>query len=404
MGLPASVRNAPLNQDIHTVKVYENVNGVAQKVSTPSAGVAKTTFGVDGKAYNSTKVSQGSILAGALGLTGVGATAYAVGSAISSYGLEAYYEKAPWLRPAFQNQYGLTGDAAKAKWKAINGDATSSQVGASDANPSGTVSPYSQPASTGLPPSTDVPPPQSNPYSGGENLISVLLKSVNQLSRLADVQSASYAQQVLDSQKDPSAAIKSVLDGYKTSVDDAIRGQFDTFGKQYTDQLKAVDDKLLANNSYIDDLNANFKDAYDKAYQAQLDAMLKLSQSSNQQNAVLTDVARILDSFAIDGLVVKKDEKDHQLQDAKIESLEYHSTPIEVKDMDGNTMVNVAPRELKNIESASTARKHTDQNNFEMHDDEIDSMFTMPDISQIFKYDNLTDRLGTTLSNMQNSN
>ncbi|MDD2358670.1 MAG: hypothetical protein PHX13_12240, partial [Thiovulaceae bacterium] len=313
-----------------TQSQYEKLSGSTVSKNDPlqnevlaskSAGVSKTTFGVDSKAYTKPTISPATVLQTALGFTGVGAVTSAVAEFATPMLLEPYYATYPWLRPEYQKQYGVTGEAAKTLWAKQN-NTTPAEI--------------DKPA-----PKVDVTNPRdANPT----NLITVLLSSVGQLSRLADVQTASYLQQVEHAKQANNALtgdqLKAMLDEYKSGVDNAITTQLSAFGTQYTDMLKATDDKLLENNSYIDDLNANFKDAIDKSYQNSLDAMLKLSQSTDHQSAVLTDVAKTLDSFAFDGLVVKKDEKDLALQDARLEHHEYQKTVVDVKDMDGNVVAN----------------------------------------------------------------
>jgi hypothetical protein len=63
---------------------------------------------------------------------------------------------------------------------------------------------------------------------------------------------------------------------------------------------------------------------------------------------------------------------------------DYKTTSIDIQDLDGNIIATDTPLNIKTRNEASSARKTTDENNFELDDEDFDMWDTMPDISDIF--------------------
>ncbi|WP_434658483.1 hypothetical protein [Sulfurimonas sp. NW9] len=78
-------------------------------------------------------------------------------------------------------------------------------------------------------------------------------------------------------------------------------------------------------------------------------------------------------------------EKSNQISD-------YKMTPVPAVDLDGNTITDatLSPLEVERIKNASTARKHTDENNFELDEDDFD-MWSLPNMDFLddIKYSNI---------------
>lgn len=65
----------------------------------------------------------------------------------------------------------------------------------------------------------------------------------------------------------------------------------------------------------------------------------------------------------------------------------FAKTAQNITDLDGNSIINVAPRELALQYQATRARTATDENTFELSDSDIDSVLpNLPDISKIFDF------------------
>ena len=57
---------------------------------------------------------------------------------------------------------------------------------------------------------------------------------------------------------------------------------------------------------------------------------------------------------------------------------DYKTTPKEIKDLDGNVLTTATPLDIKTTEAVSTARKHTDENNFELDEEDFDMWDSLP--------------------------
>lgn len=367
------------SQSQYVATKYEMVNGVAQK--TPFTAVnngSKTTFGVDDVAYKSSSVASGgyiksnvisaipekSLLTTALTATGYGALVATLGDLVASPIIEAY----------------------KAKIAAMQADYPQSTLGELLAALSSV--------------SAGVVPVKSSIPNSKPSLLDILSQSTEHLSKIATFHEAIY-KSMINPDTSKQVDVKTILGSYADSVNQTLDNKIKNVNDSFNKSIESVNDKLLQNNSYIDDLNSNFKDAIDKSFSDNKDALMSLNSSIDYMHSSINGITRAL---SIDGVAIQRSDKDLQLQDLQIDKHVYHSTVSPVVDMDGNNMGAFAPRDLKNIESASTARKHTDQNNFEVDDDDIDTMFTLPDISEIFKYSRLTDRLQTSLDGMTATN
>ena len=63
----------------------------------------------------------------------------------------------------------------------------------------------------------------------------------------------------------------------------------------------------------------------------------------------------------------------------------YEKTPQNIKDLDGETVVNLSPRDAQTANNATQAKKNTDINNFELLESDIEDLFgDLPDITGLF--------------------
>jgi|GEM_PF-2032890 hypothetical protein len=70
----------------------------------------------------------------------------------------------------------------------------------------------------------------------------------------------------------------------------------------------------------------------------------------------------------------------------EVEAKVYAKTPQKVKDWDENELADIAPREARLVKDATAAIKNTDENNFELDDEDVD-LITPLDIKSVFGYD-----------------
>ena len=63
----------------------------------------------------------------------------------------------------------------------------------------------------------------------------------------------------------------------------------------------------------------------------------------------------------------------------------YEKTPQSIKDLDGETVANLSPRDAQTANNATQAKKNTDINNFELLESDIEDLFgDLPDITGLF--------------------
>ena len=75
-----------------------------------------------------------------------------------------------------------------------------------------------------------------------------------------------------------------------------------------------------------------------------------------------------------------------KLAEIEIERHEYETKPQTIRDLDGESVANLSPRDAQTIKNASEARIATDTNNFTLSDVDLDDLFgDLPDITGLFK-------------------
>ena len=120
---------------------------------------------------------------------------------------------------------------------------------------------------------------------------------------------------------------------------------------------------------------------------AQINAVAEMYKNMSKDFGYKDLLVGILDSLS------KMKEKD----EAFIEKLTFEKNALNVKDLDGNNVVSVSPRELEAIKNAVIAREKTDINNFELDDDDLDHF----DLSSVLQKLDLT-KLSDIVKEVQN--
>ena len=66
----------------------------------------------------------------------------------------------------------------------------------------------------------------------------------------------------------------------------------------------------------------------------------------------------------------------------------YEKTPQSIKDLDGEMVANLSPRDAQTANNATQAKKNTDINNFELLESDIEDLFgDLPDPTDLFKFE-----------------
>lgn len=111
-----------------------------------------------------------------------------------------------------------------------------------------------------------------------------------------------------------------------------------------------------------------------------------LNSSSNKVSVALKGVNENLAKIAtVKDDLAKISENGKGLLDIEKDRYAYEKTPQAIKDLDGETVVNLSPRDAQTVKNATQAKKNTDINNFELLDSDIEDLFgDLPDITGLF--------------------
>ena len=101
-----------------------------------------------------------------------------------------------------------------------------------------------------------------------------------------------------------------------------------------------------------------------------------LNSSNNKVSAALKGVNENLAKISDSGKGLLDIEKDRHT---------FEKTAQNIKDLDGQVVANLSPREVQAVSNATQAKKNTDINNFELLDSDIEDLFgDLPDITGLF--------------------
>ena len=154
----------------------------------------------------------------------------------------------------------------------------------------------------------------------------------------------------------------------------------------------AVSDKL---SSLENSLNASV-DAFSKAVaqglannSTAIDKLRTASKPSggNDGDKISNAIGSLNENLAkmSDNLSAIK-ENGGKLVEIETERHEYETKPQTIRDLDGESVANLSPRDAQTIKNASEARIATDSNNFTLSDTDLDDLFgDLPDITGLFK-------------------
>ena len=81
-----------------------------------------------------------------------------------------------------------------------------------------------------------------------------------------------------------------------------------------------------------------------------------------------------------------------ELTSLHIQKEKFELKPIELNNL-GDEIPKLSPREMEAVKNAVMAKKYSDENTFELDGDDIEDMFGMPDITDIFKFNKKTERI-----------
>lgn len=107
----------------------------------------------------------------------------------------------------------------------------------------------------------------------------------------------------------------------------------------------------------------------------------KVSVALNSVNENLAKIATVKDDLA------KISENGKGLLDIEKDRYAYEKTPQAIKDLDGETVANLSPRDAQTVKNVTQAKTATDTNNFELDSNDILDLFDgLPDPSALFDF------------------
>jgi len=154
-----------------------------------------------------------------------------------------------------------------------------------------------------------------------------------------------------------------ILTGYMNDANMLKQKQYDEAKKAKEDNAVTVGDKKMT----PEEIEAR------KNYAMWQNYAFKTSPVSNA----------VLEADNVLGMTPLEIEASHR--SFEVESKVYAKTPQKVFDWDNNELADIPPREARLVKDATTAIKHTDENNFELDDEDVE-IATPLEISSIFGY------------------
>ncbi|MFA6195651.1 MAG: hypothetical protein WC656_03290 [Sulfurimonas sp.] len=235
------------------------------------------------------------------------------------------------------------------------------------------VAPTPTPNPTPIPfstPSDVVKPFESSSVTPADTLISVLKNSVNSSDNI--VNAIVYSNQLI------SDKIQTLIDLVSTNSDIDIAYKDATLvnelsknSSQTDEAKKALEDEKLASDAYRDSALSNSIDGV-KAIEAlapKLTELILHTQRTPTESALTTK---------------------------KLEHITYETTPMSHDNL-GDVVPEMTPQEMRAKKDYAVAQKNSDENTFELDDDDYEDMFGLPDITDIFSRWTATDRLEKSL-------
>ena len=113
-----------------------------------------------------------------------------------------------------------------------------------------------------------------------------------------------------------------------------------------------------------------------------------LNSSNNKVSAALKGVSENLAKIAeIKGDIAKISENGKGMLDIEKDRHTFEKTAQNIKDLDGQVVASISPREAQAVSNVTQAKKNTDINNFELLDSDIEDLFgDLPDPSGLFAF------------------
>ena len=158
-----------------------------------------------------------------------------------------------------------------------------------------------------------------------------------------------------------------------------------------SDAVTALSDAVNGIKSIMQD-NQEAEVAYKEQALSDNEAVAKHNESIVKNQKALNKTIASIDKTFKNGVSIKKTELENNLLNLQVKKEEFESTPIELDNL-GDEIPKLSPQQMRAVKNAVVAKKNSDENTFELDADDIEDMFGMPDISDIFKFNKKTERI-----------
>ena len=212
-----------------------------------------------------------------------------------------------------------------------------------------------------------------------------LVSAINTQSRIQSIHAAAQTRAMGKQSGSNNGGIVTALNkiSNNTVVSDKLSSLENSLNASVDAFSKAVAQGLANNSTAIDKLRAASKPA-----------------GSNDGDKISTAIGSLNENLAkmSDNLSAIK-ENGGKLAEIETERHEYETKPQTIRDLDGESVANISPRDAQTIKNASEARIATDTNNFELDSSDIFSLFDgLPDPSGLFDIELPSETLRKTMN------
>lgn len=200
-----------------------------------------------------------------------------------------------------------------------------------------------------------------------------LVSAINTQSRIQSIHAAAQTRALGKQSGSNNGGIVTALNkiSNNTAVSDKLSSLESSLNASVDAFSKAVAQGLANNSTAIDKLRAASKPAGGNDG----------DKISNAIGSLNENLAKMSDNLS----AIK--ENGGKLAEIETERHEYETKPQNIRDLDGENVANLSPRDAQTIKNASEARIATDENNFNVGEDEIDGLFPeFPDITALFDF------------------
>ena len=200
-----------------------------------------------------------------------------------------------------------------------------------------------------------------------------LVSAINTQSRIQSIHAAAQARALGKQSGSNNGGIVTALNkiSNNTAVSDKLSSLENSLNASVDAFSKAVAQGLANNSTAIDKLRAASKPAGGNDG----------DKISNAIGSLNENLAKMSDNLS----AIK--ENGGKIAEIETERHEYETKPQTIRDLDGESVANISPRDAQTIKNASEARIATDENNFNVGEDEINGLFPeFPDITALFDF------------------